>query len=95
MRIERCCFGSIRIDGITYEHDIVIDRGNIYKRNKKPSKPFRAALGHTPISSSSSCSSRIWLLYMEILSHCPDTAVSDGAAYIAAHIARRGRTVSG
>ena len=36
-RFEKFSFGSIRIDGITYEHDVVIDQGNIRKRNKKPS----------------------------------------------------------
>ena len=43
-------FGSIRIDGTTYEHDVVIDRGHIRKRNKKPSKKFRDTFGHTPLS---------------------------------------------
>jgi hypothetical protein len=28
-------FGSIEIDGLTYEHDVVIDRGKIRKRKKK------------------------------------------------------------
>ena len=27
MRFESFSFGSIRIDGVTYEHDLVIDRG--------------------------------------------------------------------
>jgi hypothetical protein len=27
MRFEDFTFGSIRIDGVTYEHDVVIDRG--------------------------------------------------------------------
>src|SRR4029453_9894632 len=27
MRFEKCSFGSIRIDGVTYEHDVVIDGG--------------------------------------------------------------------
>src|SRR5689334_4557202 len=49
-RFEKFSFGSIRIDGITYEHDVVIDRGNIRKRNKKPSKKFRDTYGHTPLS---------------------------------------------
>lgn len=43
-------FGSIRIDGITYEHDVLIDRGEIRKRNKKPSKKYRNAFGHAPLS---------------------------------------------
>jgi hypothetical protein len=50
MRFQKFSFGSIRIDGITHEHDVVIDCGKTYKRNKKPSKKFRAAFGHTPIS---------------------------------------------
>ncbi len=50
MRFEDFRFGSIRIDGETYEHDVVIDRGTIRKRNKKPSKKFREEFGHTPLS---------------------------------------------
>ena len=50
MRFETFSFGSIRIDGVTHEHDVVIDRGKVSKRKKKPSKQFRAAFGHTPLS---------------------------------------------
>jgi hypothetical protein len=50
MRFEKVSFGSIRIDGTTYEHDVVIDRGKLRKRKKKPSKQFRKDFGHTPIS---------------------------------------------
>jgi hypothetical protein len=50
MRFQKFSFGSIRIDGITYEHDVVIDRGNVRKRKKKPSKEFRDQFGHTPVS---------------------------------------------
>ena len=50
MRIEDFAFGSIRIDGTTHEHDVVIDRGEIRKRKKKASKKFRDAFGHTPLS---------------------------------------------
>ena len=50
MHFEDFSFGSIRIDGITYEHDVVIDRGQVRKRKKKPSKRFREAFGHTPLS---------------------------------------------
>jgi hypothetical protein len=49
MRFEKSSFGSIRIDG-TYEHDVVIDRGKVHKRKKKPSRKFRDAYGHTPLS---------------------------------------------
>lgn len=50
MRFEAFSFGSIRIDGITYRHDVVIDRGQVRKRKKKPSKKFREQFGHTPLS---------------------------------------------
>jgi len=50
MRFEEFAFGCIRIDGITYDHDVVIDRGKIHKREKRPSKKFRDAYGHTPLS---------------------------------------------
>ena len=50
MRFEDFTFGSIRIDGVTYEHDVVIDRGQVSKRKKKPSKKFRDNFGHTPLS---------------------------------------------
>jgi hypothetical protein len=43
-------FGEIKIDGVTYKHDVVIDRGRIRKRKKKPSKKFREEFGHTPVS---------------------------------------------
>ena len=38
MQIEDFAFGSIRIDGITHEHDVVIKGGEIRKRKKQPSK---------------------------------------------------------
>ena len=50
MRIDGFAFGSIRIDGETYEQDVVIDRGAVRLRKKKPSKRFRGEFGHTPLS---------------------------------------------
>jgi hypothetical protein len=50
MRIKHFSFGSIEIDSVTYEHDVVIDRGEVRKRKKKPSKKFRDSFGHTPLS---------------------------------------------
>lgn len=50
MRISHFAFGVLEIDGITYEHDVVIDQGRIQKRKKKASKKFRDAFGHTPLS---------------------------------------------
>ncbi|MHB1527214.1 MAG: MTH938/NDUFAF3 family protein [Candidatus Dormibacteria bacterium] len=50
MHFESFSFGSIQIDGVIYEHDLVIDRGEIRKRKKRGSKEYRAAYGHTPLS---------------------------------------------
>jgi hypothetical protein len=50
IRFEGFSFGSIRINGVTYEHDVLIDRGEVRKRKKKPSKKFRETFGHTPLS---------------------------------------------
>jgi hypothetical protein len=50
MRFGRLQFGSVTIDGVTYTHDVVIDRGRVAKRKKKPSKKFREEFGHTPVS---------------------------------------------
>jgi hypothetical protein len=50
MHFEGFSFGLIRIDGVSYEHDVVIDRGKVRKRKKKASKRFRDHFGHTPLS---------------------------------------------
>jgi hypothetical protein len=50
MRFDGLSFGSIRIDGETYDHDVVIEAGKVRKRKKKPSKKFREQFGHTPLS---------------------------------------------
>ena len=50
MRIDRFTFGSIRIDGVDYGHDVVIVRGRVRKRKKNASNPYRDAFGHTPLS---------------------------------------------
>ncbi len=50
MKFGHFSFGSIRIDGATYEHDIIVDRGKILKRKKRPSKRFQDEFGHTPLS---------------------------------------------
>jgi hypothetical protein len=50
MHFDKFSFGTLRIDGSTYEQDVVVDRGEIRKRKKMPSKRFRDELGHTPLS---------------------------------------------
>jgi hypothetical protein len=59
MQFENFSFGSIQIDGGTYEHDVVIDRGEISKRKKKASKQFREEFGHTPLSNVANSSSAV------------------------------------
>jgi hypothetical protein len=34
MRFEKFSFGSIRIDGATHEHDVVIDRRQVRKQEE-------------------------------------------------------------
>ena len=50
MHFDNFSFGTLRIDSNTYEEDVVIDRGEIRKRKKAPSKQFRNEFGHTPLS---------------------------------------------
>jgi hypothetical protein len=50
MRFTDFSFGSIRVDDVTYGHDLIIDRGKIRKRSKAASKKFRGDYGHTPLS---------------------------------------------
>ena len=42
-------FGSVRVDGVTYDHDLIIDRGTIRKRHKGASRKFRGEgrINHT------------------------------------------------
>ena len=50
MRFQAFSFGSIRINGVTYPHDVVIDRGQLRKRKKKPWKQFCDAFkAHTAV----------------------------------------------
>src|SRR5438034_5003367 len=62
IRFQKFSFGSIRIDGTTYEHDVVIDRGEVRKRKKKPPKQFRDTFGHTPISPKEAIPWKCWRL---------------------------------
>ena len=51
MRFEAFSFGSIRIDGVSYTHDVVIDRGQVRKRKKQPSEKIpRYFWAHTAIN---------------------------------------------
>jgi hypothetical protein len=48
MDMEYPEFGTIIIDGTSYNHDVVVDGGLVSK--KGPSKRFRSEYGHTPLS---------------------------------------------
>jgi hypothetical protein len=45
MHFDKFSFGTLRIDGSMYEQDVVIDRGEIRKRKKTPSRRFRDEFG--------------------------------------------------
>jgi hypothetical protein len=48
-RITGYSFGSVRVDGVAYDHDLIIDRGKIRQRKKGASRHFRGGHGHTPL----------------------------------------------
>ena len=50
MKFTGFSFGKLRVDGDEYDHDLVIDRGELRKRQKGPSKKYRSLYGHTPLS---------------------------------------------
>ena len=50
MKAKLVAFGCIKINGKTYEEDVVIEQGEVKRRKKKASKPYRKAYGHTPLS---------------------------------------------
>ena len=41
---------AVPVRELARRYDVVIDRGDVRKRIKKPSKPYRARYGHTPLS---------------------------------------------
>ena len=50
MQFTGYSFGSVQVDGVTYDHDLIVDRGTIRKRKKAASRNIRGAYGHTPLS---------------------------------------------
>ncbi len=50
MDVEYPGFGTIVVDGTTYDHDVVVEGGLVRARDKKPSKHLRSRFGHTPLS---------------------------------------------
>jgi len=54
MKARLLSFGEIEVEGKRYDADLVIERGNVRRRRKKPSKPYRDRFGHTPLSAEES-----------------------------------------
>jgi hypothetical protein len=54
MKAEMLGFGRIEIEGKRYDTDVVIERGQVRRRRKKPSKSYRDRFGHTPLSAEES-----------------------------------------
>jgi hypothetical protein len=54
MKARLQSFGKIEVEGERYDADVVIERGHVRRRRKKPSKPYRDRFGHTPLSAEES-----------------------------------------
>jgi hypothetical protein len=50
MKARMVAFGLVELDGQTYDHDVLVERGRISRRHKKGSKPQRGQYGHTPLT---------------------------------------------
>jgi hypothetical protein len=50
MDVEYPGFGTIVIDGKRFEHDVVVEGGEVRRRRKGPSRRYRDRFGHTPLS---------------------------------------------
>ena len=50
MKIHNLSFGSITIDRVTFEKDVIVDNGSVRKRKKAESKKYKDKYGHTPLS---------------------------------------------
>lgn len=64
MRVDAYEFGRITIDGVAYEHDVVIEAGSIRKRKKGPSKDRKGEFGHTPLTAAEAIpweAPRLWV----------------------------------
>ena len=49
-KIKNLKFGSITINGVVYDKDVVIEKGAVRQRKKGPSKHLRSKYGHTPLT---------------------------------------------
>ncbi len=64
MHVDAYEFGRITIDGVSYDHDLVVEDGVVRKRKKGPSKPRRDEFGHTPLTAAEKIpwgARRLWI----------------------------------
>ena len=50
MDVDYPGFGAILIDGVRFDHDVVVEEARVRRRKKGASKPYRDRYGHTPLS---------------------------------------------
>lgn len=50
MDVEYPGFGRIVVNGIRYDHDVVVEAGRVRARDKGPSRRLKGRFGHTPLS---------------------------------------------
>jgi hypothetical protein len=50
MKVRLISFGRLEVDGEEFDHDVVVEHGEVRKRKKGPSKHYRGDYGHTPLS---------------------------------------------
>jgi hypothetical protein len=50
MKWGKCRLGSLKVNGEKHKKDVILDRGELRTRKKKPSREFRKQFGHTPLS---------------------------------------------
>jgi hypothetical protein len=64
MHVDAYEFGRITIDGVSYDHDLVVENGVVRKRKKGPSKPRKDEFGHTPLTAAEEIpwkARRLWI----------------------------------
>jgi hypothetical protein len=64
MRVDAFEFGRITIDGVPYDHDVVVEGARIRKRKKGPSKARKEEFGHTPLTAAEEIpwsAPRLWI----------------------------------
>lgn len=64
MRVDAFEFGLITIDGVPYDHDVVVEGSRIRKRKKGPSKARKEEFGHTPLTAAEQIpwsAPRLWI----------------------------------